>query len=80
MDLELEDSLQKIYKNLIVEVNFVDFRVYAIIVKIDYQGIQYESKFIFEYDANLTIDANISKIVDIIDTKLIIPFFKKGGE
>lgn len=78
MELELEDKLQEIYKNLIIEVNFKDFRLYEIIIKIEYQGIQYESKIEYKYDANLTINANLSTIVHIIDTQIIIPFFKRG--
>ena len=78
MELEIEDKLQEIYKNLIIEVNFKDFRLYEIIIKIEYQGIQYESKIEYKYDANLTIDANISTIVHIIDTQIILPFFKRG--
>lgn len=78
MELELEDKLQEIYKNLIIEVNFKDFRLYEIIIKIEYQGIQYESKIEYKYDANLTIEDNLSTIVHIIDTQIIIPFFKRG--
>lgn len=74
----LNELLQEIYKNLIIEVNFKDFRLYEIIIKIEYQGIQYESKIEYKYDANLTIDANLSTIVHIIDTQIIIPFFKRG--
>lgn len=78
MELEIEDKLQEIYKNLIIEVNFKDFRLYEIIIKIEYQDIQYESKIEYKYDASLTIDANIGTIVHIIDTKIIVPFYKKG--
>ena len=78
MELEIEDKLQEIYKNLIIEVNFKDFRLYEIIIKIEYQDIQYESKIEYKYDASLTIDANISTIVHIIDTQIILPFFKRG--
>lgn len=78
MELEIEDKLQEIYKNLIIEVNFKDFRLYEIIIKLEYQDIQYESKFEYRYDASLTIDANISTIVHIIDTHIIVPFYKKG--
>lgn len=78
MELEIEDKLQEIYKNLIIEVNFKDFRLYEIIIKLEYKGILYESKFEYKYDASLTIDANISTIVHIIDTKIIVPFYKKG--
>lgn len=78
MELEIEDKLQEIYKNLIIEVNFKDFRLYEIIIKIEYQNIQYESKIEYKYDASLTINANLSTIVHIIDTQIILPFFKRG--
>ena len=78
MDLEIEDRLQEIYKNLIIEVNFKDFRKYEITIKIEHQGTTYESKFIFMYDVTLTKDINVARIVDIIDNKIIIPFYKKG--
>lgn len=79
MELEIEDKLQEIYKNLIIEVNFKDFRLYEIIIKLEYQGVQYESKFEYKYDVSLTIDANISTIVYIIDTKIILHFIRKGN-
>ena len=78
MELEIEDKLQEIYKNLIIEVNFKDFRLYEIIIKLEYKGILYESKIEYKYDANLTINANLSTIVHIIDTQIILPFFKRG--
>lgn len=78
MELEIEDKLQEIYKNLIIEVNFKDFRLYEIIIKLEYKGVQYESKFEYKYDASLTIDANLNTIVHIIDTQIILPFYKKG--
>lgn len=78
MDLEIEDRLQEIYKNLIIEVNFKDFRLYEIIIKLEYKGILYESKFEYKYDTSFTLDGNISTIVHIIDTQIIIPFFKRG--
>ena len=78
MELEIEDKLQEIYKKLIIEVNFKYFRLYEIIIKLEYQGVTYESKIEYKYDASLTIDANISTIVHIIDTKIILPFYKKG--
>lgn len=78
MELEIEDKLQEIYRNLIIEVNFKDFRLYEIIIKLEYQSVQYESKFEYRYDASLTIDANLSTIVHIIDTQIIVPFYKKG--
>ena len=78
MELEIEDKLQEIYKNLIVEVNYKDIRKYEIVIKLEYKGVTYESKFEYLYNAKLTLDANISIIENIIDSKIIISFYKKG--
>lgn len=74
MELEIEDKLQLKYKNLIVEVNYKDIRKYEVVIKLEYKGVTYESKFEYLYNAKLTLDANIS----IIDSKIILPFYKKG--
>ena len=74
MELEIEDKLQEIYKNLKIEVNFKDFRIYEINVTINNEGINY---FDYTYDATLTLDANISIIRKIIDNKIILPFFRR---
>ena len=78
MELEIEDKLQEIYKELIIEVNFKDFRLYEIIIKLEYKGIQYESKIEYRYDVRLTIEANLNRIVDIIDRQIILPFYKEN--
>ena len=78
MELEIENKLQEIYKNLIVEVNYKDIRKYEIVIKLEYKGVTYESKFEYLYNAKLTLDANISIIEDIIDNKIILSFYKKG--
>ena len=77
MELEIENKLQELYKNLIVEVNYKDIRKYEIAIKLVYKGVIYESKFEYLYNAKLTLDANISIIENIID-KEIISFYKKG--
>ena len=74
MELEIEDKLQEIYKNLKIEVNFKDFRIYEINVQIKNEGINY---FDYTYDVTLTLDANISIIRKIIDNKIILPYFRK---
>ena len=74
MELEIEDKLQEIYKNLKIEVNFKDFRIYEINVQINNEGINY---FDDTYDVTLTLDANISIIRNIIDNKIILPYFRK---
>lgn len=74
MELEIEDKLQEIYKNLKIEVNFKDFRIYEINVTINNEDINY---FDYTYDVTLTLDANISIIRKIIDNKIILPYFRK---
>lgn len=77
MELEIEDKLQEIYRNLIVEVNYKEIRKYEIVIKLEYKGVTYESKFEYLYDAHLTFDANINIIVSKID-RIILSFYKKG--
>ena len=74
MELEIEDKLQEIYKNLKIEVKFKDFRIYEINVTINNEDINY---FDYIYDVTLTLDANISVIRKIIDNKIILPYFRK---
>ena len=74
MELEIEDKLQEIYKNLKIEVKFKDFRIYEINVTINNKDINY---FDYIYDVTLTLDANISIIEKIIDNKIILPYFRK---
>ena len=74
MELEIEDKLQEIYKNLKIEVNFKDFRIYEINVTINNEDINY---FDNTYDVTVTLDANISIIRKIIDNKIILPYFRK---
>lgn len=78
MELEIEEKLQLKYRNLIVEVNYKDIRKYEIVIKLEYKGVTYESKIEYLYNAKLTLDANISIIENIIDSKIILPFYKKG--
>lgn len=78
MELEIEEKLQEKYQNIIIEVTFKYFRVYEIVVKIEYSNTIYESKFEYKYDNSLTIDTNINTIEHIIDTKIILPFYKRG--
>ena len=77
MELEIEEKLQLKYKNLIVEVNYKEIRKYEIVIKLEYKGVTYESKFEYLYDAHLTFDANINIIVSKID-RIILSYYKKG--
>ena len=74
MELEIEDKLQEIYKNIKIEVKFKDFRIYEINVTINNEDINY---FDYIYDVSLTLAANISIIRKIIDNKIILPYFRK---
>ena len=74
MELEIEDKLQEIYKNIKIDVKFKDFRIYEINVTINNEDINY---FDYTYDVTLTLDANISIIRKIIDNKIILPYFRK---
>lgn len=78
MELEIEEKLQLKYKNLIVEVNYKDIRKYEIIIKLEYKGVTYESKIEYLYNAKLTLDGNLDIIENIIDSKIILSFYKKG--
>ena len=74
MELEIEEKLENIYKNLKIEVKFKDFRIYEINVTINNEDINY---FDYIYDVTLTLDANISIIRKIIDNKIILPYYRK---
>ena len=77
MELEIEDKLQEIYKNLKIEVKFKDFRIYEINVIINNEDINY---FDYIYDVTLTLDANISIIRKIIDNKIILPYLGRRNK
>lgn len=72
MEQEILEELEKIYKNLKIKVEFIDFRKYKIIL--EFTVNKYE--FIYTYNVNFTKDYNISIICYNID-KQIIKHFKK---
>ena len=78
MELEIEDKLQEYYQNCIIEVEFIDFRKYKIIVKIETKNETFMKLIDYLYDNKLTFKANIDTIIDIINKKIIIPFYMKG--
>lgn len=78
MELELQEKLEEIYTNLVIEVKYEDIRKYAIYVRIEYKGQEYETKIIYKYDNYLTIDANIANIRTIIDNIILSFYYKKG--
>lgn len=78
MELEIEDKLQEYYQNCIIEVEFIEFRKYKIIVKIETKNEIFEKTIEYLWDSKLIFKANIDTIIDIINKKIIIPFYMKG--
>lgn len=72
MEQEILEELEKIYQNIKIEVEFVEFRKYKIILEIDTNRCE----FIYTYNVNFTKDYNISIICYNID-KQIIKYYKK---
>ena len=69
MDDEILEELKKIYKNLYIEVEFVDFRKYKIICKLPI--IEETIDFTYTYNVNFTKDYNIDIIKYNIDKQII---------
>lgn len=71
MEEEIQDKLEKIYNDYIrIEVNKFDDRRFEIVGHIKIRKgdtISLSFYFIYEYDKNLTIDANIHYIIKEID-------------
>ena len=80
----MKDKLEYLLKDhynqdrISTDVKNGEIRKYEIVIKLEYKGVTYESKFEYLYNAKLTLDANISIIENIIDSKIILPFYKKG--
>ena len=72
MEQEILEELEKIYKNFKIEVEFIDFRKYKIILEIDTKKCEFE----YVYNVNFTKNYNISIICYNIDKK-IIEYYKK---
>lgn len=79
MEIKIEEKLKEIYKNLEIKVEYKDIREYNIYVTIEKDGIRYESKIIYKYD-NYTLDGNIANIRDIINNKIILPFYYRKDD
>ena len=75
MEQEILEELNKIYKNFKIEVEFVDFRKYKIILEIENNTCEFE----YIWNVNFTKEYNISIICYNID-KQIIRYYKKKEE
>lgn len=72
MEEEIQDKLEEIYKNIKIEVEFVDFRKYKIICKLPI--IEEIFDFIYTYNVNFTKDYNIDIIKYNINKQIIKSF------
>lgn len=72
MEQEILEELEKIYKNFKIEVEFIDFRKYKIMLEIDRKKCEFE----YLYNVNFTKSYNISIICYKID-KLILQYYKR---
>ena len=72
MNEQIQDKLQEIYL-FDIEVEWLSFRQYKLLGFLAGKTI----KIIYTYDANLTIDANVGILMQMID-KEILKLFKKG--
>ena len=78
MEEKIQEEIEKRFNSRIkIDVKYKDFRIYEIIIKLEYKDVQYESKIEYIYEGTLTIEGNLNRIVDIIDRQIILPFYKK---
>lgn len=80
MESKIEEKLKQIYKNLEIKVEYKDIREYNIYITIEKDGIRYESKIIYKYDNYYTLYGNIANIRDIINNKIILPFYYRKDD
>ena len=78
MELEIEDKLQEIYKNIEIEVEYIDLRKYQINVKIKIEDQEYKKEIIHIWDAYYTFDVNIGTICNQIDNYILKIFRKEN--
>lgn len=74
MEEQIKEELEKVYRCIEIEVNFIDFGNYEIIIKDDKKD-EIDS-FMYKYNVNYTLELNVSIIIDTID-KIILKLFKK---
>ena len=75
MEEILLEKLQEIYNlEIEIEIEFIDFRRYAIFCKLNPNKF---IRFLFEFDCKYTIDFNVQILSDMIDRQ-IVKLYKKG--
>ena len=80
MEDKIKDELNKIYKNLKIEVKYQDIRIYQIILTISINNIEIIKFFNYQWDSYYTLDMNIRFITHKINTKILEVFRKHDKE
>ena len=80
MENIIQDELNKIYKNLKIEVKYQDIRIYQIILTISINNIEIIKFFNYQWDSYYTLDMNIRFITHKINTKILEVFRKHDEE
>ena len=80
MENEIKEELEKIYKNLKIEVKYQDIRIYQIILTISINNIEIIKFFNYQWDSYYTLDMNIRFITHKINTKILEVFRKHDKE
>ena len=80
MEDEIKEELEKIYKNLKIEVKYQDIRIYQIILTISINNIEIIKFFNYQWDSYYTLDMNIRFITHKINTKILEVFRKHDKE
>lgn len=76
MELEIEEKLQEKYKNIEIDVNYLDVRKYQINIKLRIEKQEYKKEIIYIWDAHYTKDVNIGSICNQIDN-FILGLYRK---
>ena len=77
MEDKIQDELNKIYKNLKIEVKYQDIRIYQIILTINVDGIEIIKFFNYQWDSYYTLDINVRSISNEINKKILEVFSKQ---
>ena len=73
MEFEIEEKLKEEYFDIKINVHFVDFRIYDILIEV--QNVSF--KITYKYDVSLTLNSNIDIIKEKIN-KDIIKRYSRG--
>ena len=77
MEDKIQDELNKIYKNLKIDVKYQDIRIYQIILTINVDSIEIIKFFNYQWDSYYTLDINVRSISNEINKKILEVFSKE---